>query len=106
MSDGRAAWRCNMDEPPISRDEQGKLLRWVRVTIEAAVRGERQAEIPEAEVTEGLRAPRGVFVTLKKQGELRGCIGKMDFERPLWTNAVGAAVASALEDSRFPPVAS
>ena len=29
----------------------------------------------------------------------------MDFERPLWTNAVDAAVASALEDSRFSPVA-
>ena len=94
-----------MDNPPISRDEQEKLLRWVRLTIGAAVRGERQGEIPEAEVTEGLRALRGVFVTLKKHGELRGCIGKMDFERPLWTNAVQAAVASALEDPRFPPVA-
>jgi AmmeMemoRadiSam system protein A len=93
-----------MDDPPISRDEQEKLLRWVRVTIEVAVRGEGRREIPEAEVTEGLRAPRGVFVTLKKQGELRGCIGKMDFERPLWANAVDAAVASALEDPRFQPV--
>jgi len=43
-------------------------------------------------------------VTLKKQGELRGCIGKMDFERPLWKNALDAAVASALEDPRFSPV--
>ncbi len=93
-----------MDNPPISRDEQGKLLRWVRATIEAAVRGERQGEIPEAELTGGLRAAHGVFVTLKKQGELRGCIGKMDFERPLWANAVDAAVASALEDPRFEPV--
>ena len=93
-----------MDDQPISRDEQEKLLRWVRATIEAAVRGEPTKEIPEAELTAGLRAPHGVFVTLKKQGELRGCIGKMDFERPLWTNAVEAAVASALEDPRFPAV--
>jgi AMMECR1 domain-containing protein len=77
-----------MDDPPISRDEQEKLLWWVRATIEAAVRGERPEEIPEAEVTEGLRGPHGVFVTLKKQGGLRGCIGKMDFERPLWANAM------------------
>ena len=96
--------RGDMDNPPISREEQEKLLRWVRATIEAAVHGERPGEVPEAEVTEGLRAPHGVFVTLKKQGELRGCIGKMDFERPLWMNAVDAAVASALEDSRFSPV--
>jgi len=98
--------RCNMDDPTISRDEQGKLLQWVRATIEVAVRGERQQEIPETDLTEGLRAQRGVFVTLKKEGELRGCIGKMDFERPLWANAVDAAVASALEDPRFPPVGS
>jgi AmmeMemoRadiSam system protein A len=93
-----------MDNPPISRDEQEKLLRWVRMTVATAVRGGRPGEISGPEVTEGLRAPRGVFVTLKKHGELRGCIGKMDFERPLWTNAVDAAVASALEDSRFQPV--
>ena len=61
-------------------------------------------QISEAELTEQLRAPHGVFVTLKKQGELRGCIGKMDFERPLWVNALDAAVASALEDPRFSPV--
>jgi AmmeMemoRadiSam system protein A len=95
-----------MDDPPISREEQEKLLRWVRATIEAVVRGERPEEIPEVEVTDGLRALRGVFVTLKKQGELRGCIGKMDFERPLWANAMQAAVASALEDPRFSPVIS
>jgi len=93
-----------MDDRPISRREQEKLLGWVRATIEAAVRGEEQEEIPEEELTEGLRAPHGVFVTLKQHGELRGCIGKMDFKRPLWMNAVEAAVASALEDPRFPAV--
>ena len=93
-----------MSDSPIDRDEQGKLLRWVRATMEAAVRGEPLMEIPDGELSERLRAPHGVFVTLKKGGELRGCIGKMDFERPLWSNALAAAVASALEDPRFPPV--
>lgn len=93
-----------MNGPPISRDEQEKLLRWVEATVEAAVRGEPLMEVPESELTERLCALHGAFVTLKKQGELRGCIGKMDFERPLWRNALDAAVASALEDPRFPPV--
>jgi AmmeMemoRadiSam system protein A len=92
------------ERPPIDQGEQRKLLRWVRATIEAAVRGESLMEIPRAELTDPLQAPHGVFVTLKKRGELRGCIGKMDFERPLWENALEAAVASALEDPRFPPV--
>jgi AmmeMemoRadiSam system protein A len=93
-----------MNDAPISRDEQEKLLQWVRATIEAAVRGEPLMKIPDTELSERLRAPHGVFVTLKKGGELRGCIGHMDFERPLWSNALAAAVASALEDPRFPPV--
>lgn len=93
-----------MEKPPVNVEEQRTLLRWVRATIEAAVCGESQMEIPDAELTDRLRAPHGVFVTLKKKGELRGCIGKMDFERPLWANALEAAVASALEDPRFPPV--
>ena len=92
------------ENPPIDHAEQQKLLRWVRATIEAAVRGKSPMEIPEAEWTDQMRAPHGVFVTLKKRGELRGCIGKMDFERPLWANALEAAVASALDDPRFPPV--
>jgi AmmeMemoRadiSam system protein A len=95
-----------MSDPLINRHEQEKLLQWVRATMEAAVRGEPLMEISEAELSERLRAPHGVFVTLKKGGELRGCIGKMDFERPLWSNALAAAIASALEDPRFPPVTS
>lgn len=93
-----------MIDPPIDHHEQEKLLRWVRATMEAAVRDEPLTEIPGSELSDRLRAPHGVFVTLKKGGELRGCIGKMDFEQPLWSNARTAAVASALEDPRFTPV--
>jgi len=89
---------------PVNPEEQQKLLRWARQKIEAAVRGEAQIEIPRAELTERLRAPNGAFVTLKERGELRGCIGQMDFKQPLWQNVIAAAVASALEDPRFSPV--
>jgi AmmeMemoRadiSam system protein A len=48
-----------------------------------------------------LREPRGVFVTLKKRGNLRGCIGRMVPDRPL-AELVGAmALQSAFEDPRF-----
>lgn len=93
-----------MEQSSVSPEEQLKLLRWARQTMEAAVRTELLQEIPDSELTFGLRSPHGAFVTLKKSGELRGCIGKMDFERPLWLNVIEAAAASALEDPRFPPV--
>jgi AmmeMemoRadiSam system protein A len=48
---------------------------------------------------------QGAFVTLNEHGELRGCIGHMAEDRPL-AQVVGAmALAAALEDPRFSPVA-
>ncbi len=93
-----------MEQSPVSPEEQLKLLRWARQTVVAAVHTGLLQEIPESELTSGLRSPHGAFVTLKKGGELRGCIGKMDFERALWQNVIEAAMASALEDPRFQPV--
>ncbi|HTS16252.1 MAG TPA: AmmeMemoRadiSam system protein A [Verrucomicrobiae bacterium] len=93
-----------MNEPPINEVDQNKLLRWVRATIDAAVHGRPAFQPDNAEISEPLRSPHGAFVTLKKGDDLRGCIGKMDFEEPLWKNALAAATASALEDPRFPPV--
>jgi len=93
-----------VDEPPVNRDEQAKLLAWAKKTIAAVVHGDEPPTIDNTEVTPGLRALHGAFVTLTKHGELRGCIGMMDFTRPLWENVIKAATASALEDPRFPPV--
>jgi len=46
----------------------------------------------------------GVFVTLNKAEDLRGCIGFPTPERKLYQSLVDAAIASATEDPRFPPV--
>jgi AmmeMemoRadiSam system protein A len=89
----------------VNVEEQRRLLRWARLTIEAAVRGAKPPVAPKSELTPALLSPHGAFVTLKKQGALRGCIGMMDFDKPLWENVVRSAKAAALEDPRFPPVA-
>jgi len=88
----------------LTHEDQQKLLRWARLAIERAVEGGSEMEVARAELSEGLLAPHGAFVTIKKQGDLRGCIGKMDFEHPVWENVLTAAVASALEDPRFSPL--
>lgn len=51
-----------------------------------------------------LQEPRGVFVTLKKKGDLRGCIGSMIPDRPLGELIGLMALKAALEDPRFPQV--
>jgi AmmeMemoRadiSam system protein B/AmmeMemoRadiSam system protein A len=48
--------------------------------------------------------PRGVFVTLKKRGGLRGCIGFIEPVAPLAKAVVQCAIYASTEDPRFPPV--
>lgn len=54
--------------------------------------------------TESLKESQGVFVTLKKQGQLRGCIGRIVTDQPLYLSTRDMAVAAASEDPRFPSV--
>jgi AmmeMemoRadiSam system protein A len=47
----------------------------------------------------------GVFVTIKRRGELRGCIGTLQCQHGLVAEIVRCAADAATEDPRFPPVA-
>jgi AmmeMemoRadiSam system protein A len=49
-----------------------------------------------------LREPRASFVTLRKRGELRGCIGSLEAHQALALDVVDNAFKAALRDSRFP----
>lgn len=51
-----------------------------------------------------LREPGAVFVTLRRGGALRGCIGTMSPVMPLALAAADRARAAAFDDPRFPPV--
>ncbi len=47
---------------------------------------------------------RATFVTLKKGGFLRGCIGSLQPSRPLWLDVRENTIAAASQDRRFSPV--
>ena len=51
-----------------------------------------------------LAVPCGAFVTLKAGGQLRGCIGHINAGQPLVEAVRDAAVCSAFDDPRFPPL--
>jgi AmmeMemoRadiSam system protein A len=60
---------------------------------------------PHFAVTQpALLQERGAFVTLRKHGELRGCIGHLIGDRPLYLVVQNMAVSAAVADQRFPPV--
>ncbi|MCX5848585.1 MAG: AmmeMemoRadiSam system protein A, partial [Deltaproteobacteria bacterium] len=51
-----------------------------------------------------LQQPCGAFVTLKKKGELRGCIGRMIGDEPLGKLVGTMAIQAAFNDGRFSPL--
>ena len=59
---------------------------------------------PALKLTAIFQEKRGVFVTLTKDGQLRGCIGLPYPVMPLEQAIEHAATAAATEDPRFPPV--
>ena len=51
-----------------------------------------------------LADPGATFVTLKVEGELRGCVGSLQPRRPLGEDVRANAQAAAFDDPRFPPL--
>lgn len=83
-------------------DEQGKkLLELARYTLESRL-GLQSEQIPVKELDETVFSEkRGVFVTLKKKGSLRGCIGNIEPVRTLFLAVKENSVSAAFFDSRF-----
>ena len=87
---------------PVSRDDGLFLLETAREAIAARIAG-RPPRFPSSS-SPALSTPCGAFVTLKVRGDLRGCIGQITACRPLVDTVKEAAVSSAFDDPRFPPL--
>ena len=87
---------------PLSEGEQSALLLLARRALEEGV---RDASFPEIDPPPGVLCEhRGAFVTLFKGGRLRGCIGYIEPQKPLYRTVCECALAAALHDPRFDPV--
>jgi AmmeMemoRadiSam system protein B/AmmeMemoRadiSam system protein A len=86
----------------LSRDDKLFLLALARGMIESRFSGESYAPPPPANPV--MNEPRGGFVTLKKHGQLRGCIGYIEAIKPLIETVQEMANAAAFNDHRFSPV--
>lgn len=73
-------------------------------TVEEFIKFKRIPEKPK-EIPEDMKKRAGVFVSIKKRGQLRGCIGTfLPATDNIYTEIVRNAIAAATEDPRFPPV--
>lgn len=88
----------------LTTEEQHELLAIARNTIVSYV---NHGKIPVVTSTlPGLSLLAGCFVTIKKQGSLRGCIGNFVSDRPLSLLIQEMAVSAATRDPRFYPMKS
>lgn len=86
----------------LTEEEKEELLTIARKTIDEYV---RNGNVPEFNVkSERLKEKSGAFVTLKKNGELKGCIGLIVAEEPLYLAVCNMAISAATRDPRFPPI--
>jgi AmmeMemoRadiSam system protein B/AmmeMemoRadiSam system protein A len=102
ISNGPAAKEEAMNEFSLNGEEKKKLLEIARETLETYIRDKKipKYKITDANICQG----RGAFVTLTKNGDLRGCIGRMAADEPLYQVISEMAIQAAVEDPRFPPV--
>lgn len=91
-----------MKDEYLNKKERQELITIARNSIIEAVTGKGQAGV---EVTEGrLKEKSGAFVTIKKHGQLRGCIGYIIGVKPLYETVKDVAASAAINDPRFRPV--
>jgi AmmeMemoRadiSam system protein A len=84
----------------LTESQKGALIEIARSAIASQVSGVPFPAPPEL----GLPTSSGVFVTIKRRGELRGCLGTLQCRLGLAAEVVRCAADAASEDPRFPPV--
>ena len=85
----------------LSDTDKQLLLQIARDSIEAHL---VEKPAPALEASPALCEPRGAFVSLHRQGQLRGCIGYLEAVKPLGQAVQEMAAAAAFHDPRFRPL--
>ncbi len=91
-------------EVVLDAGERRLLLGLARETLRRAVAGAPLPAVNPCGLPPRLARAAGCFVTLTRQGVLRGCIGTLEARWPLWRAVMENTVAAALRDRRFAPV--
>lgn len=91
----------------IQRDREDAYVQLARSTIEAHVRTGKQIDVPKGLPREMYDGQAGVFVSIKENGMLRGCIGTLSaVQRSIAEEIIHNAISASSHDPRFSPIRS
>ena len=103
-NDNQSVKESSDEEFYLSELEKQALISIARNTLESNTRSSKIPPVERNLLTSTLETPCGAFVTLRKKGELRGCIGRFETTEPLWKVVQEMTAAAAVQDYRFDPV--
>jgi AmmeMemoRadiSam system protein B/AmmeMemoRadiSam system protein A len=94
------------DDIELTDKDKDALLTLARKTISYALEHEKSPQAADlgVEISDAMKPARAAFVTLKKGGRLRGCIGDIFPRQPLYKSVLENAVNAAFRDRRFSPL--
>jgi len=90
------------EEKMLNPAQRKKLLELARNSIEAYLKTGKAMDVSETDPV--LLQTMGAFVTLRENSELRGCIGNIVGQEPLYLTVREMAIEAATGDPRFPSV--
>jgi AmmeMemoRadiSam system protein B/AmmeMemoRadiSam system protein A len=96
--------KSQANEFSLNENDKKFLLKLARETISEYIEKETIPQIDPATMSATLKTPCGAFVTLNKNRNLRGCIGRFDATLPLWKVVQNMAISAATQDYRFSKV--
>jgi uncharacterized protein len=86
----------------VNRNNQIYLLTLARQALETFVKEGITIHVDEAGLDDELKMQGATFVTLHKNGQLRGCIGALSAYQPIYMDVIEHAIAAGTQDLRFP----
>lgn len=89
------------DEIIFSDKEKAWLISLARENIKSLLYEGKRTTVDTSSLAEVFMKPLGAFVTLRINGNLRGCIGRFVSSDPLWKVVLESSQSSAFDDPRF-----
>lgn len=94
------------NNPGLTEEDKRQLLNLARKTIFHFLQNQNVPSPSKLniKISDAMKEPRAAFVTLKKNSQLRGCIGDVFPRRPLYKSITANAINAAVNDRRFNPL--
>ena len=94
----------NLEPAPLEYSQRAALLRIARAAVTAHLEGDGLSAAATVLEDAWAHTSRGVFVTLRRHAELRGCIGIIEGAGSIGVYVPRCAILAATEDPRFAPL--